>query len=184
MKRPMAHQLATFMVREDELALLRLFERWVLEVYPRRIPPDWQPFRARASELDRLPLELYLVASEIAPAQVDRIKRGPDKGHWRVDEVRSPVIFWERSTKNDAGELLSGQLWAELDVTPQTGRRTAAPDRFRTLYLEIQEWVRKQYRKGDPKPFLVGPACARAVKEQGLTLRENAHRGRAVTVHR
>ena len=36
-----------------------------------------------------------------------------------MDEVRSPVIFYERSGMNDAGELLSGQLWAELEVTAQ-----------------------------------------------------------------
>ena len=49
---------------------------------------------------------------EIGAAIVDKVKRGPDKGSWRIDEVRSPVIFMERSRKNEEGELLSGVFWA------------------------------------------------------------------------
>jgi hypothetical protein len=170
---------------EDERALLHFLERFVLEVYPRRVPPDWVAFRARADSHDQLPEEeVYLCASDIGPALVDKVKRGPDKGHWRIDEVRSPVIFWQRSRLNEEGELLSGQLWAELDVTAQTGRRDAAPDRFRTLYVEIEEHVRKTFRRGSPKPFLVGPATARAMKSEGLKLRSDEHRGPEVTVHR
>ncbi len=180
----MANQLKLFINEDDERAMLQWLERFVLEVYPRRVPPDWQAFRARASEHERLPPEeLYLVASEIGAAIVDKVKRGPDKGHWRIDEVRSPVIYWQRSRLNDEGELLSAQLWAELDVTEQTGRKNAAPDRFRTLFREIEEWVSKTFRRGNPKPWLVGPATARAVKE-GLVLRVDEHRGGTVTVHR
>ena len=109
----MANQIFTFMVKADELAFMNFLERYVFEVYPRRVPPDWRPFRASAKAWEQLPDEdVYLVASDIGPALVDKIKRGPDKGSWRVDEVRSPVIFWERSRLNADGELLSGQLWA------------------------------------------------------------------------
>ncbi|WP_224372605.1 hypothetical protein [Hyalangium versicolor] len=170
-----------FMAPDDEIAFFRFLERFVLEVYPRRVPPDWQTFRASEECVPQLPEEdLYLVASEIGPALVDKVKRGPDKGFWRVDEVRSPVIFFERCQKNEEGELLSGMLWAELDVTPQTGRRDAAPDRFRRLFLEIEEYLKKTYRKGDPKDFLVGPKAARLFKE-GLVLRNSEHRGGTVT---
>jgi hypothetical protein len=181
----MANQLSLFMLKDDELAFLRFLERYVLEVYPRRVPPDWTPFRATASAWGSLPDEdLYLVASDIGPALVDKVKRGKDKGSWRVDEVRSPVIFWERSRLNAEGELVSGQLWAELDVTPQTGRTSAAPERFRERYVEIEGHLRRTFRKGDPKGFWVGVAAARAVKEGKLALRENHHFGRLVSVHR
>ncbi len=181
----MANQLRTFMNAEDEAAFARFLERFVLEVYPRRVPPDWVPFRASAKELSRFPEEdVYFVASDIGAAIVDKVKRGPDKGSWRIDEVRSPVIYWERSRLNEAGELVSGQIWAELEVTPQTGRRDPAPDRFRVRCLEIEEWLRRTFRKGDPKGFLIGPATARQVKEGSLSLRENHHFGRVVTVHR
>ena len=177
----MANQIFTFMLKADELAFMNFLERYVFEVYPRRVPPDWQPFRASPKAWEQLPEDdVYLVASDIGPALVDKIKRGPDKGNWRVDEVRSPVIFWERSRLNDDGELLSGQLWAELDITAQTGRRDAAPSVFRERFLEIEEWIKKAFRKGDPKGFWVGQHATRQVKESGTVLRENKHWGRQV----
>lgn len=180
----MANQILLFMNEDDERALLHWLERFVLEVYPRRVPPDWQTFRARGAEHEKLPAEeLYLVATDIGAAIVDKVKRGPDKGHWRIDEVRSPVIFWKRCVLNDEGELLSGQLWAELDITEQTGRKNAAPDRFRALFKELEEHLSKTFRRGRPKPWLIGPATARAVKD-GLVLRVDEHRGGTVEVHR
>lgn len=180
----MANQLQLFMTAEDELAFLRVLAPHGLEVYPRRIPEDWVPFVAAPDQHARLPEEdVYLAASRLGNVLVDKVKRGPDKGSWRVDEVRSPVLYWERCTLNDAGELLSGQLWAELDVTPQTGRRSAAPDQLRALYTELESWLRKTFRRGDPKPWLVGPHAARAHKD-GLVLRDRAHRGGTVGVWR
>jgi hypothetical protein len=176
----MANVQKFFMAPEDEVAFFRFLERFVLEVYPRRVPPDWETFRASEANVPRLPEEdLYLVASEIGAAIVDKVKRGPDKGAWRIDEVRSPVIFFERCRMNEEGELLSGQLWAELEVTPQTGRKDAASDRFRRLYLDIEEHLKKTFRKGDPKAFLVGPKAARLFKD-GLVLRDSEHRGGTV----
>lgn len=180
----MAHVQKFFMAPDDELAFFRFLGRHVLEVYPRRVPPDWVPFRASESCLPNLPEEdMYLVASEIGPAEVSPVKRGKEKGFWRIDEVRSPVIFYERSRMNEEGELLSGQLWAELEITPQTGRRDPAPDRFRRLFEEIHEYMKKTFRKGDPKDFLVGPKTARLAKE-GLVLRDSAHRGGTVVPYK
>ncbi|NOK38643.1 hypothetical protein D7W79_28505 [Corallococcus exercitus] len=180
----MANILQFFMAPDDEVAFFRHLERHVLEVYPRRVPPDWVPFRATPDNIPRLPEEdLYLVASEIGPAMVDKVKRGPDKGFWRIDEVRSPVIFIERSRRNEEGELLSGKMWVELEVTSQTGRRDAAPDKFRRLYLEVEEFVKKTFRRGDPKDFFVGNRAARLFKE-GLVLRDSAFRGGTVVPHK
>ncbi len=175
----MAHRLACFLAPEDERAFLRFLAQHRLEVYPRRIPPGWTPFLAGAETLGQLPPEVYLAAPALGPVLVDRVKRGPDKGAYRVDEVRSPVIFWERSALNEEGELLSGQLWAELEVTPQTGRRTAAPEHFRQLFQAVEGWLKKNCRRSDPVGFFVGPAAARACKE-GLVLREAGHRGDTV----
>ncbi len=181
----MANQLQFFMSPDDELAFFRFLERFELEVYPRRVPPEWETFRASVDTMPQLPEEeLYLVAVEIGPAIVDKYKRGKDKGLWRIDEVRSPVIFIERSRLNEEGELLSGQLWAELDVTPQTGRKDVASDKFRKLYAELEEYLKKTYRKSDPKGFLVGPKAARIHKESGLVLRVNEHRGGTVVPYK
>ena len=179
----MANTLQFFMTPDDEVAFFRFLERFVLEVYPVRVPPDWKAFRAGAAQVANLPEEeAYLAASDIAPVLVSKVKRGKDKGAWRVDEVGSPVIHFERSRLNEAGELLSGKLWAELDVTQQTGRRDPAPDRFRRLYLDIEEWLKRSFRKGDPKAFWVGPKAARQTKE-GLVLRDSEFRGGVVRVH-
>lgn len=180
----MATTLHFFLTPDDERALLRFLERFELEVYPVRIPPDWRAFRVDEEALDKLPPDVaYLAASQIAPVQVDKIKRGPDRGAWRVDEVRSPVIYLERSRTNEEGELLSGKLWAELDVTPQTGRRTAAPERFRRLVLEVEQWFKKTCRRSEPMGFFIGPAAARRHKE-GLVLRDAAPRGGVVRPYR
>lgn len=177
----MANQLRFFMTPEDEVSFLRYLERHVLKVYPRRVPLDWVEFRASGAAWDKLPEEdLYLAATDIGPVQVDKMKRGPDKGIWRVLEVGSPVIYWDRSRKNEDGELQSGQLWAELDVTQQTGRRNPAPDRFKVLVGEIETWIRRTYRRGDPKEFWIGANAARAIKESGLVLRDNEHKGSTV----
>jgi hypothetical protein len=119
----MANVLRPVLDPEDERAFLRWLAQSTFEVYPRRVPPDWKAFRANAESWDRLPPELYLAATDLGPVLVDKVKRGPDRGHLRVDEVRSPVVYWERSQLDEDGALLAGQLWAELDVTPQTGRR-------------------------------------------------------------
>jgi hypothetical protein len=171
------------MTPDDELAFFRFLARLRLEVYPVRVPPDWVPFPANEEAVAKLPEEAaYLAASEIGAVQVDKVKRGPDKGAWRIDEVRSPVIYFERSRRNEEGELLSGKLWAEVDITEQTGRRDPAPDKFRQLVLEVEEWIKKSFRKGDPKKFFVGPKAARLFKE-GLVLRDAEHRGGTVRPH-
>ena len=130
--------------------------------------------------MERLPSDdLYLAASELGNVLVDKVKRGPDKGFWRVDEVRSPVIYYERSRANEAGRAVSGKLWAELDVTPQSGRQTAPTDRFRRLFQEVEDWFKKTCRKSEPMGFWVGPTAARLFKE-GLVLRDSEHKGGTV----
>ncbi len=177
----MATQVQFFMEREDELAFIRMLERYTFEVYPRRVPPDWTTFKATEANFDKLPEEdVYLVASDIGPALVDKLKRGKDKGFWRIDEVSSPVIYWERCKKNEDDELVNGQMWGELEITQQTGRRDAAPEKFRTRFVEIETWIRKNFRKTHPKGFWVGPKTARTIKQTGLKLRENKHFGREI----
>lgn len=173
----MAHTLSFVMSPEDEIAFFRFLERLELEVYPIRVPPNWKPFKADEKAVPKLPEEAaYLAASKIHPVLVDKVKRGKDKGAWRVDEVRSPVIYFERSKTAENGELLSGKLWAELDITPQTGRRDAAPDQFRRLYMEVEGFFKKSFRRSDPQGFWIGPQAARQFKE-GLVLRDSAPRG-------
>lgn len=176
----MANLVHFFMTPEDEVAFLRFLGRFNLELYPVRIPKDWKPPRVNEAAFDRLPEEAaYLHALDAGDVLVDKVKRGKEKGAWRVDEVRSPVIYFERSRTNEEGELLSGKLWAELDVTPQTGRRSQAPDLLRKLFRDIEEYLKKNYRRTEPVGFLVGAHAARRFKE-GLVLRDSEHRGGTV----
>ena len=179
----MANVLKPLLDPEDERAFLRFLAQTPWEVYPRRVPQGWKPFLATAEVLDRLPSELYLGAADLGPVLVDRVKRGPDRGHWRVDEVRSPVVFWERSQVDEEGALVAGQLWAELDVTPQTGRRDAAPDRFRRRFVELEGWLKKTCRRSEPVGWLIGPSAARRARE-GLVLRAAGHRGEELRASR
>ena len=172
----MANVLQPLLDAEDERAFLRFLAQTPWEVYPRRVPPGWKPFLATPETLERLPTELYLAAADLGPVLVDKVKRGPDRGHWRVDEVRSPVVFWERSQLDEDGALVAGQLWAELEVTPQTGRRDAAPDRFRRRFVELEAWLKKNCRRSEPVGWLIGPSAARQARE-GLVLRAAGHRG-------
>jgi hypothetical protein len=168
----MANVLRFVMDQDDERAFLNAVSGLRLEVYPVRVPEGWRPFRAEGAALERLPEEsLYLAASDAGPVLVDRIKRGPDKGSWRVDEVRSPVIYFERSRTDEEGARLSGKLWAELEITPQTGRRDAAPERFRQTYLEVEAWFKRACRRSEPAGFWIGPHAARRSKD-GMTLKD------------
>jgi hypothetical protein len=180
----MATRLHFFMTTQDERAFLRHCEGLALEVYPIRVPPGWQPFLATEANQAQLPEEeCYLAASAIGPALVDPIKRGPDKGLWRIDEVRSPVIFYRRSRLDEDGALRAGSLWAEIEVTPETGRKNPAPERFRRMVVELEDWLKKQFRKSDPKGFYVGNHAAREHKS-GLQLLTNDHKGKPIRVHK
>lgn len=180
----MANRLRFFMTVKDEQAFVRFLRRFELEVYPIRVPPSWKAFVAGEETWSLLPEEAaYLSAAQIGPVAVDRIKRGPDKGYWRIDEVRSPVIYFQRSGTNSAGELTSGELWAELNWTPQTGRRRAAPDSFRSLVLAVEGELRRRYHHSEPKGFSIGPDAARMVKG-GLVLRDSEREGGIVQPYR
>ena len=180
----MANQFLTFMAPDDEHAFVRFLERYMFHVYPRRISADWQPFRASIENLPRFPAqEAYLVASDIGTLLTDIIKRGPDKGCLRVDERRSPVIFWKRSQIVDDGICLSGELWAEGDLTPQAGRRYSTAPLFRRRLNEIFHWLTRTFHKSRPKGYLLGPTITRMVKAGHVRLRENRHRGRHITVY-
>jgi hypothetical protein len=62
------------------------------------------------------------------------------------------------------------------------GRRDPAPERFRLRFMEIENWIKKTFRKTHPKGFFVGPRTAKVVKQTGLKLRENKHWGKELAI--
>lgn len=181
----MAATLRYFMLLEDELALFRLLARRQVTVYPELVPPDYTPVVAAEDTPASLDLPAYYLALErLGPVIVHPVKRGPERGMLAVEEIPSPVFHYERSIRNEAGELEAGRLWAELDVTDDPGSRLGKPLALKTLFLEIQDLFKKSWRRSDPKGYWVGPHAATACKREGLKLREPGHKGRLIGVWR
>jgi hypothetical protein len=181
----MAATLHYFMLPEDEQALFRHLARRELTLYPELIPPGHAPLRVDEHAVEALDLPAYYLAAErLGPVVVHPVKRGPDKGMLVVEEVPSPVFHYARSVRNEAGELVSGRLWAELDVTDDANDKRGKPLALRALFDEIQQLFRKSWRRSDPKGFWVGPHAGGAWKRRELVLREAGHKGRLVGVWR
>jgi len=180
----MASTLAYFMLPEDELALFRQLARHEITVYPELIPPGYAPPRADADAVARLDQPAYYLALErLGPVVVHQLKRGPDKGMLEIEEIPSPVLHYERSLPNEAGELVGGRIWGELEVADRA-EATGKPRALRHLFDDINAWFRKGWRRSDPKGWWVGPKAAEAWKRRGLVLREPGHKGRTYGVWR
>ncbi len=181
----MAGTLRYFMLAEDERALFRRLSRQGLTVYPELVPPGYRPAPADEVLVPALDAAAYYLAVErLGPVVVHPVRRGPDKGMLEIEEVPSPVLHYERSLPNGEGELVSGRIWAELDVTDEPGTRFGKPQALRSVFDEIHVFFRKVFRRSEPKGIWVGPAAARAWKSEGLVLREAGHKGRAYGVWR
>lgn len=181
----MAATLHYFTLPADELALFRVLARHELTVYPELVPPDFRPPRADEQVVATLDAPAYYLAAErLGPVIAHPVKRGPDRGLLVIEEVPSPVLHYERSLPNDAGELVAGRLWAELDITDDPHSNQGKHRGLRLLFEELHGWLRKTFRRSDPKGYWVGPAAARAWKSEGLVLREAGHKGKAMGVWR
>lgn len=181
----MAATLHYFLLPEDERALLRQLARYGFTLYPELIPPGWRAPRVDEALAGTLELPAYYLASERhGPVQVHAVKRGPDRGLLKIDEVPSPVFHYQRSLPNEAGELESGRLWVDLDGADAATSEPGKPHGFRVIHDELQAWCRKVLRRSDPKGWWVGPRAAEAWKRAGLVLREAGHKGRTVGVWR
>jgi len=181
----MGATLHYFMLPEDERSLFRLLARREVTVYPELVPPGYAPLPAGEDVPARLGAEAYYLAVErLGPVVVHPVKRGPDKGMLRIEEVPSPVFHYERCLPNAEGELLAGRLWAELEVTDDPQSRLGKPHALKVLFLEVQDLFKKSWRRSDPRGFWIGPRAAAAWKRGELRLREPGFKGRLVGVWR
>jgi hypothetical protein len=175
----MALQLQFFMIEEDERDLLRRLERLQLELWPVLSDPGYRAPLV-GPEIVLSEPAYYLAAGDVIGYPV---KKGKDRGKWKIDEVVSPVIFFSRSTIDESGGLRSGAFWAETEASGDNARTGGKPVRFLKAVREIQELIKSRFRKSAPVKgtvYFVGPACARA----GLLLREEGRKGEEVTVYR
>jgi len=181
----MAATVYYFMLPDDERSLFRHLGRRELTLYPELIPPGYVPLKLDEHAVEKLESPSWYIAAErLGPVIVHPLKRGPDKGMLTIEEVPSPVFHYERSVPNDAGEIVAGRLWAELDITDDPGDRCGKPVALRALFDEVLQLFRKNWRRSDPKGYWVGPHAAAALKRGELVLREAGHKGRTIGVWR
>src|SRR4051794_18103089 len=136
---------------EDEKQLLQFLEQFELTAYPDRIPPGWKPFKVGPATADQFVEEgYYLAAEHTMKVVVHKVKRGKDKGFSEVDEVNSPVMHSHRSIFAENGELRSGRLWAELNLTGDMQKNPAFDNRFRRMLQMIREYMQSRTFKSDP----------------------------------
>ncbi len=181
----MAATLQYFMLPEDERALFRMLARKELTLYPEIFPPGTAGIPVDDRTVELLDREAYYLAAErLGPVIVRTLARGRDRGMLEIEEIPSPVYHYERSLPNEAGELVGGRLWAELDVDDSPGARIGKPAALKAIFEEVNQFFRKSWRRSDPKGYWIGPVAAAAAKGGRLVLREPGHKGRTYGIWR
>ena len=164
----MAATVKYFMLPEDEIAFFRMLAKKGLTLYPEIFPPGTSgiPVDEKAQPL-LVEAAYYLAAEQHGPVIVRELARGRDRGMLEIEEVPSPVFHYERSLRNEKGELVAGRLWSELDVNDDPGSRIGKPVALRQIFEEVSQFFRKSWRRSDPKGWWVGPVAGAAVKGKG-----------------
>jgi len=171
-----ADVLDFFLCPEDEVALFRNLEPLRLSIYPELPLPGEDPIPLDGHAPAKLTASSYYLAAEhLGPIEVYTIKRGPNRGRLGIDEVRSPVIHYERSLESD-GELRAGRVWAELVVSGNVQSNVGKVDAFRSLFGKVRDQLKK-LRRSQPVGAFVGPQAARLAKG-GLVLRGAGRHGK------
>lgn len=181
----MASTIHFFLLPEDERALLRRLGREGLTAYPELVPPGFQAPAVGEGLADALGGPAwYLAAERLGPVIVHPVKRGPEKGMLKIEEVPSPVFHFQRSLRNEKGELVAGRLWVDLEGGEGSRSQEGKPWALQRILDDLQVWCRKALRRSDPRGWWVGPRAAEAWKRGELVLRAAGHRGRTVGVWR
>ena len=178
----MALQIPFFMAPEDEREVMRRLERLQLELWPELTDRQHRaPLCGPRVEL--VEPAYYLAAGDVVAYP---IKRGQHRGRWKIDEVKSPVVYFSRSWMDEVGQLRSGYFWAETETAGDQSRLGGKPSRFLLAVRGLQEAIKSRFRKSSPVKgtiYFVGPAAAR-LSQGGTALREAGRKGELVRVYR
>ena len=178
----MALQIPFFMAPEDERDVLRRLAPLRLELWPEVTDPQHRPPLC-GGETELADAAYYLAAGDVIGYP---LKRGQNRGRWKIDEVKSPVVYFFRSQMDEEGQLRSGYFWAETETAGDQARTGAKPSRFLHAVRQLQEAVKSRFRRSSPVKgtiYLVGPAAAR-LAQAGTPLREAGRKGELVRVYR
>ena len=173
----MALQLHFFMAPEDAREMLGRLAPWDVELFPEYTRPGEKPLPVEAATAALLDRPGYYFA--IGDPLGFPIKRGQLKGQWKIDEVKSAVVYFCRSQLDEDGDLRAGYFWVELESSGDYSRGGGKPDLLRRLFLELQRFLKVRYRKSKPVGHYVGPHAARLF-EAGTPLREAGRKGELV----
>ena len=167
------------MSAEDERELLRRLEPLRLELWPVFSDPGFSASLV-TGETQLTDEAYYLAAGDVTGYP---IRKGKDRGKWKIEEIASPVIYLSRSLHDENGELRSGYFWAETESAGDNARTGGKPVAFLRTVRELQEVIKARYRRSSPVhglTYFIGPACARA----GIPLREQGRKGEVVRAFR
>ena len=162
------------MAPEDEVDIFRRLEPRGLELWPEFAPRGFTAPLLTAAQAVGLEGEAFYFA--LGDVQANAVKRGPNKGSWKIDEILSPVIHFQRSFTDEDGQLRSGHFWAELESSGDLSRLGGKPAPFHRLVRELQELLKTRFRRSQPAGFFIGPAAAR-LHQAGTPLREAGRKG-------
>src|SRR5262249_9499502 len=127
------------MVEEDEHELLRRLEPLKLELWPVFSEAGYSASVVDA-ETQLVDAAYYLAAGDGTGYP---IKRGKERGRWKIDEVLSPVIYFARSAPDEkSGELRSGYFWAETEAAGDNARTGGKPVHFLRVVRELHETIK------------------------------------------
>ena len=177
----MAIQTHFFMSTEDELELFRKFANRKLGLYPEFAPRAVEPSVLDETAAKALDGPGYYFA--VGEVTGHAIKRGQNRGLWKVDEVISPVVYFARSLPDEKGQLRSGYFWTELMAAGDNSRLGGKPDALRRLINDLQAHVKSRFRRSQPTGYFVGPGAAR-LHTAGTVLREAGRKGELVAPFR
>ena len=178
----MALQIPFFMAPDDERDVLRRLAHLQLELWPEMTDPR---HRAPLCDADTALVDpaYYLAAGDVLAYP---IKKGQHRGRWKIDEVKSPVVYFARSLLDDEGQLRSGYFWAETEASGDNSRIGGKSGRFLHAVRDLQQTIKSRFRRSTPVKgtvYLVGPAAAR-LSQAGTPLREAGRKGELVRVYR
>jgi hypothetical protein len=177
----MAIQTHFFMSPEDERELFLKFSNHGIEIYPELTSRAASPVPLDAQAAATLDEPGYYFA--LGDVTGYAIKRGQNRGMWKIDEVSSPVVYFARSLLDEEGTLRSGYFWCELMAAGDNSRLGGKPDALRRLINDLQAHVKARFRKSQPVGFFVGPGAAR-LHESGTPLREAGRKGGLIVPYR
>jgi hypothetical protein len=177
----MAIQTHFFMSPEDERELFLKFANRDIDLYPELTSRAAAPVPLSAEAAATLAEPGYYFA--LGDVAGYAIKRGQNRGMWKIDEVSSPVVYFSRSLLDEDGILRSGYFWCELMAAGDNSRLGGKPDALRRLINDLQAHMKARFRKSQPVGFFVGPGAAR-LHDAGTALREAGRKGGLIVPYR